>query len=790
MSCTRANRRLRGLRRHRRLASLIATVAAVPLLTGVGQSPAQAAPQQRTDEVGTGDRTATVSITDVDPVLPTADGDVTISGTITNEGDSAIVDSSVAARQGVSLGSRSAIDESMARTGFDSAVDGQIVRDHGQDIGEIAPGMSSTFSLEVPVSELALGEDGVYQLGVTLIGQTESARWDDNLGIGRTLLPWQPDGPDGAAAGTGLTVMWPLISDTHLTAQTGSDAVQTPVFRDDALLDEISPGGRLYEMASLGADLPVTWVIDPDLLASVDAMREQYQVPGDDGELVNGTGQDEARAFLSMLRDAVTDDEVVALPFADPDLASLAHRGVDVQGALGQLQTATNTAAVTIETVLNTDIRINSRVAWPVDGAVDPDIVSVATSAGANQIIARSDSLRNGDSLSYTPTAARPIGGGTTAIVADSRLSTLFEGDMSSTGQASAAGQALLAQTLAIHQQEPTLERSIVMAPQRMPTADQAEAMASALTTLQDDAGWVRFMDLSEAAAAEPDPAANQRVPSADAYPQELRDQELPTSAFQSMRETKRTLDDFTVILSRPERVTVPFGNAIHREMSTAWRGTHQAAADFRSQVLGEITGLTDQVRLIPKADITLSGRSATIPVTVQNNLAQDVQGLELRLVSSRRLGLEISEAQDVVIGSGHSQSVKFSTTANANGPVSLTAQLYTADGQRYGEPMQFQADVTSITPQVMMVIAGGLLLVVLAGIRMYTQRKRAAAGQGADGDNEGDGDADQVDDQDGESRAERPEAAESASPGETTADIGAGSGSSSAGSEKLDPGT
>ena len=774
MSCTRANRRLGGLRRRRRLASLIATIAAVPLLTGLGQDPAQAAPHSRAEEIGTGDRTATIAITHVDPALPSADDDVTISGTITNEGDSAIVDSSVAARQGVPLSNRSAIDESVSRTGFDSASDGQIVRDHGQDIGDIAPGMSRTFSLEIPVSELALGEDGVYQLGVTLIGQTESARWDDNLGIGRTLLSWQPDGRDGSAAQTGLTVLWPLISGTHLTAQTGSDEVQTPVFRDDALLDEISPGGRLYQMVTLGADLPVTWVIDPDLLASVDAMREAYQVPGEDGDLVNGTGQEEARAFLAELREAVQGDEVVALPFADPDLASLAHRGMDVQGALGQLRTATDTAPVTIETVLNTEVRLNTRIAWPVNGAIDPDIVSAATSAGADQIITRSDSLRNGDSLSYTPTAARPIGGGTTAIVADERLSTLFEGDMTRTGSASLAGQELLAQTMAISQQEPGLERSIVMAPQRMPTSAQAEAMASALSTLQDQGDWVRFLDLSEAAEATPDPAANQQVPSADAYPQELRDQELPTSAFQSMRDTKRTLDDFTVILTEPHRVTVPFGNAIHREMSASWRGSQQAAADFRSRVQGEITGLTQQVHLIPKADITLSGRSATIPVTVQNNLVQDVQGLELRLESSRRLGLEVGEAQPVVIGSGHSQSVKFSTTANANGPVSLTAQLYTADGKPYGEPMRFQADVTSITSQVMMVIAGGLLLVVLAGIRMYTQRKRAAGAQ----------------DEGEEPEEMLVEAPADSSRGETTADTGARGGATSSVGEKLDPGT
>ena len=59
--------------------------------------------------------------------------------------------------------------------------------------------------------------------------------------------------------------------------------------------------------------------------------------------------------------------------------------------------------------------------AWPVNGAVDPSIVKVAISAGADKVIARSDSLQENSSLSYTPNAARPIGGGTTAVVADAR---------------------------------------------------------------------------------------------------------------------------------------------------------------------------------------------------------------------------------------------------------------------------------------------------------------------------------------------------------------------------------
>lgn len=73
---------------------------------------------------------------------------------------------------------------------------------------------------------------------------------------------------------------------------------------------------------------------------------------------------------------------------------------------------------------------------------------------------------------------------------------------------------------------------------------------------------------------------------------------------------------------------------------------------------------------------------------------------------------------------------MKFTTSTKANGPVQVVAQLYTEDGQPYGDPVPFEVKVTEITSTVMLVIGGGVLLLVLAGFRMYTQRKRAAARQ------------------------------------------------------------
>jgi hypothetical protein len=756
---------------------------ALPLLSGMT---AVAAPADRAASgaaphavaaQATGSQSVGITITSVTPAVPSRTGTITIRGTVTNDSSSPIIDSSVAPRQAVPLTGRRSTDDAVSREEFSPELDGFLVPDHSVEIDTVAPGRSRTFSVRVPVSELALTDTGVYQLSVSLTGQTEAERWDQLLGVGRTVVPWTADGHDfPEEPTTKLTVLWPLISSTHLSPQT--DEQQTPVFASDALLGEISPGGRLHQLVTLGADLPVTWVIDPDLLASVEALAQDYQVEGVDGPIA-GQGQEVARNWLHLLQEAIEDKEVVALPFADPDLASLAHQGRGIRGALGQLKDATRMAEITVDTVLGVDA--STDFAWPVQGAVDPDIISVATSAGAGTVIARSDSIRSTGGLPYTPTAARPIGGGVTALVADSRLSKLFQGDMSRPGNVSQAHQLLLTHTLAIHGQAPDRERSLVLAPQRKPTVPQAQAMAEALKALDRYGPWVEFINLAEAAEVAPDPAANSQVPAAEEYPTKLREQELPTAAFQAIRDARRTLTDFMVILTEPERVETPFRNAIYREMSASWRGQPGEAAKYRSSVKSRLVGLTEQVTLVPKSQITLSGHSATFPVTVQNDLLQDIEGLTLHVTSSRQLGLEVGEAQEVSVGGGHSQSVKFTANARANGRTLLEAQLYTPDGEPYGEGMRFHAQVTSITSEVLMVIAVGLLLVVLAGVRMYSQRKQAAADDDDDGyDEEQENDPDGPEDPERTGLAEVPQS-------DAGPDTGGASDGSTGGSEKLD---
>lgn len=711
------------------IAALLAGAAAPAAQAGV----ADKAPTGSGTKAPTGSGTVAVSLDTLTPSAPVKGDTLTVSGTLTNKSKETVTAAQVDLRVGPRLFSRSSIDAANRRTGYLPGADPSPVGGkYTVKIAKLPPGISQDFTLSVPVSKLGLGDDGVYQLGVTLSGRTPHALYDQVLGIKRTFLPWQSEDRDSKPR---ISYAWPLIAAAHLTAETGSDSQQTPVFADDDLAAEIAPGGRLEQMVSLGSQLPVTWVIDPDLLASVDAMTRDYRVKSGDTTIA-GTNQNVAKQWLTSLEAAVTEGKVIALPFGDPDLASIAHRGKNVSGTLSHLQNASEVAVTTVQTILH--LKPSTDFAWPVDGAIDPSIVDVATSAGAHNVIARSDSLQENGGLVYTPTAPRPIGGGTTAVVSDSRLSTAFQGDMTKAGDSTLAVQKFLALTLSLAEQDTDKDRSVVVAPQRMPTVAQAQTMARALHALDDDR-WTQSQGLVQAAEAKPDAKATTRVPPTSRYPKKLRSQELPTQAFQDIKSTQASLNNFQVILTQPERVVTPFGNAVNRSMSTSWRGRPPEAQQYRDSVRTYLQGLVNEVQLISKSDVTLSGRSATIPVTVQNRLLQDVDHLVLRLRSENATRLKLNDdgavsEQPIQIAGGHSQSVKFDAAANINGQVQMTAQLYTEDGTPYGAEMNFTVKVSELTPTVLLVIAGGLLLLVLAGIRMYAHRKRANAG-GAAGD-------------------------------------------------------
>ncbi|WP_329134128.1 DUF6049 family protein [Streptomyces sp. NBC_01476] len=727
-------------RRRRRLLRATALLCGAALLTGLLQA-AEATSSQA--QATTGSHTATLTLDGLSPRVPTADGSVTISGTVANNSKSEITDAYIGVRIGTGgpLTSRSEMTEVAARTTYKAALDGGADIDgHTTDVPDIQPGLGVPFTLKVPVSAFDLGDSGVYQLSVTLDGQTAVESWQHVLGIQRTFLPWYPDGE--SAKTTRISYLWPLTDRPHIAAQGDPESQQSPIFLDDDLAKELAPGGRLQVMVDLAKNLPVTWIVDPDLLASVEAMTKPYRVatnPKDITRTVPGTGTADAKAWINALRTAIAGAQVISLPFGDTDIASVAHSGQNARVGVAQLKTGVTLGKITTDTILG--VRSAANVAWPVGGALDPSIVSVAREGGAQRIVAASNTFTDGP-VEYTPTASRPIGHGTTAVVADAQLSGAFSGSLSD-GRAEAAVQNFVAQTLMITMQAPNRQRSLLVAPQRVPSIAQAQAMAQAIEQI-DSSPWAELVSFDTVAKAAPDSRANHQVPPARAYPKALSRHQLPQDTFPSLRDIQQRLNNFVGILTIQDRVTVPFRNAMLRAVSTGWRDDPRNTSDpsdpenpagFRNSIDQYLDDLTGAVHVLKKTTLTLSGRSGTIPVTVKNDLGQAISGLQLQLTSGANIRLEIKNPlQPITIDGGHTRTLKFETKASANGKVSITTQLYTKDGSRYGQADTFDVKITKVTDLVMLIIAVGLLLLVLAGVRIYRQRKRQAASGGDDG--------------------------------------------------------
>ena len=183
-------------------------------------------------------------------------------------------------------------------------------------IDSLEPGASADLTLTAPLTGtvdggLDLRRPGVYPVMVNVNGEVRTPDETREARVGElhvllTVLsvPAPPADPDPATAPepadpapVPVDLTWPLVDRPHL----GVDGV----FLDDDLIEQISPGGRLWEIAGAvaGSTLPAgsaTLVVDPRLLDEVDRMTRDYRV------LAPGTRQQALQPVLPQTTDGAT----------------------------------------------------------------------------------------------------------------------------------------------------------------------------------------------------------------------------------------------------------------------------------------------------------------------------------------------------------------------------------------------------------------------------------------------------------------------------------------------------
>ncbi|KUJ70025.1 hypothetical protein ACZ90_06590 [Streptomyces albus subsp. albus] len=683
-------------------------------------SPASAAARQVSAVSAPGPGAAVVEVRGVSPAAP-VEGDVlSVSGTVANRSEQEIRGARVALRvAGGSVGTRSELG-AVAAKGAVTAADG--TRAEPTDpVGRLRPGQRAGFRLRVPVDDLGLTAPGPYPLTLVLTGPDGTV-----YGQTRTFLPWYPSAVRAEPLRT--AVLWPLTDVPHMQALTlGSGDAAEPAFRDDALADSFAPGGRLRRLVEAGKGRPVSWLIDPDLIVEAQAMVDGYRVADtpdttDPRKSTRGRGGGAAADWLDALRAAVRGREVAALPYADPDVASLAHHGrSDLARQAGQVERTRDGEAV-LEGALG--VRARRDLVWPVAGALDESITALVRRMDRRVLLASGVGL-TGEPGERGPTDERPVAlaGGLTALPYDTVLTGVLGGV--SGPQVVAARQRLLAETLTAVGEAPNAPRGLVVAPPREMSGAAARALALALSD-GTEAGWLKPVRLATALRG-PVPG---RAGTEAGYPAALRRTELPAARLAEVARDGRQLRSLARVLADPEHTTRSVRAALARAVSTGWRGHPVGNRSYVDGLTGFLTASRASVRLLPKSTVTVAGDSAKIPVTVENALQQPVSGIEVRVTSSRPERVEVVDgAVPARVSRAASRTVRVEVRAHANGPVRLTAQLYTsADGKPWGRPIAFTAEVRSVSSGAITIVAGGLLLILLAVVFQLGRARRRRA--------------------------------------------------------------
>ncbi|WP_255218855.1 DUF6049 family protein [Actinomadura formosensis] len=594
--------------------------------------------------------------------------------------------------------------------------------------GAASPGATQGWTFKTTVRELRLrapaGTPGVYPVGVEVLNSAQQV-----VGGITTFVTYMPNRPNFKPVAVGWVL--PLIDQMHRTGDR--------TFTDDDLTKEMSPGGRLNRLveAASGTATPVTWALDPALLDDVRQMASgDYTVraPGAKAS-VRKQKSAVAASWLSALRDAAKKDPYFTLPYADPDVVALVRRKTprDIGVAFDQRNTGV------VSQVLG---RAPDRhVAWPPAGAAG---------RGTLDQLARS-ALKDGGAFLMSssqfqdPAPPAPPNATTTlqthhgarkTLLYDEKLNRIISGGARTASGALLTEQRFLAETAMIAAETPSLQRTVVIAPDRH--WDPADGVAKNLLTYTKDAAWLKEVPLGKIEAA----PAQDRV--FNEYSDDYLQYEIGDAHLRQVQEISREAASFQAVMTGP--IKISYERAVLRMESAAWRTSARRARASRIELENQLSSDMRRVRIVTTKSkrVLMGGRSGRLPVLVENTLRD--QSVKVHLVatseSNAKLRLGTLDPEDAVIelrpGERAQRWIPAQAAGNGNFHVFLELRVPGAKGRTYGSREQVTVTVTGYGRLALLITGGGLAVLFVGvgvrAIRARRRRKAEAAGDGSTG--------------------------------------------------------
>lgn len=565
------------------------------------------------------------------------------------------------------------------------------------------PAGSAAFTLRVPTNTLPLAASGVYplRLRVTAVrdGVTSTVATLD------TFLPWSPR--HQGVRPTRLLWVWPLVDRPRRDAE--------GAFIDEDLATELTPGGRLSRLVAAGSGRQVTWVIDPALLADVDALGHPYRVVGTAGR-TRPANQD-ARRWLSDLRTATAGADLVALPFADPDLV-----GIIAAARTGLLHDARVSGVAPVAATLGRPARFD--VAWPADGFADEATLAALPTSGFSAVLLDGEAVPVTTAPAWTPSGRADLVDGTLpALLTDPALDAVVNHPGSGRSALLLSRQAFLAQTLLLTMELPSDPRLAVVAPERR--WDPDPSWPAVLLDAADQATWLRPVTLDQALQREAPTVAREQPRLPEAVAEFTVSDQLVDGAARAHVGLTR----FRAILTDPTPASL-MNQSLLASVSSSWRYVPEVAQVRLDATTADLDAARGKVRIVTR-HATLSAQSAPLPVTIRNQLDQPVR-VRLDVVSADPLRLRVTGPTELLtIKAGSSLSVSVQLDAVTTGRSDVVATLRTRAGDMYSAPVTLPVDVRAYGRVALIVFGLAAALLVLAAGRRIVRRIRGARGSG-----------------------------------------------------------
>lgn len=666
----------------------------------------------------------TLTITGMTPRYAQADSTITVSGTIANNTGAALSSLTVELYSSASpFLARSTMDAfiSGAASAITTAQEGVPVA-----VKTIPAGGQAGWTASFTSAGAQMTSFGVYPVLAAVTDGSGLQR-----GADRTLLPfWQ-----GGQAGFGklkIAWAWPLIDQPRQQA--------CAALTSDGLATSLDGGGRLGSLLTAGTSAQasaakVTLVIDPALLTAVNTMtnRNGYQTGGsfDCRGARQHTVSQAAKAWLDTLKAAVASQPAEITPFANVDVAALAHNGMT-----DDVKAAYTLGGKYAGAVLGTPVM--SDMYFPAGGQADLSVLTALAAAEphVSRVVLGSGQMKlypNGyreDALTSVHTMA---GATLRVLLADNTISSVLAS--AGSGRPFAVEQRFLAETAMISAEAPESSRSVVISPPQ--TWDPPVKLAQALLRDTASVPWLRPASLAALSTAH-DTGGDPRQPLASS---KAGKRELTAAYLNRVRQEAESKDVYTSMLYPPgQAYNDMLDGALASCESSAWRGGNPGGRALVNRLSLYLQGAASKVKIITSPVVQMAGSAGSVPVSIQNKLLQQTIRVRLSVTVVPRPGtasppLTVGQTRVVTVPPNESVPVTLSLRNAPQGTSTLQLRLVSADGTPTTVTKALMIDSTRYGRAILIVIAAAIGLLLLTSVFRSGMRARRRLTTGHDAD-------------------------------------------------------